>query len=904
MKYNIKEVNDILKEFDTSKTNGLSTSQANLNLKKYGLNTIEKKDDFRLLKIFLSKFNSIIIYVLAATALISYYYEHLIEFYVILIIIGFTVFLSFFQEYRAEKAVEALAKITAKKVEVIRDGKKHKILASHVVPGDIIRLKRGIIVPADIRIIEGTVSLNESILTGESVAKGKNNQVMKDHTLPVSEITNMAFSGSSVMNGNALGVIVATGFDSELGKISKTLGSIKNQKTPLQKKIDTMSLRVSYAVLALCFVVLTILLIQATPFEAALLMVAALAVSGIPESFPLALTLGLSSGVRRMAKSNAIVKDMASVETLGTTTVICTDKTGTLTENKMIVQKISFFHDDINVKGKPYEPLQQFYHGNIKIPADQLKNREKFFKACILCSDSETHKVEGEWKLYGEPTEGAILSLARSAGYDYEYVREQNKRIEEVPFDSEKKFMVTINEHKNIKTAYLKGAVEVVLKKADYIIKNGKKSKITPKDKREIQEKVIEFSSKSLRVLAIATKEIHSTKDLLSHAKNGYTFEGLVGIEDPIRQEVYGAVETCQKAGIRVIMVTGDHVTTAKAIGKRLGIVNEKYPKVIEGHLINEMSDQELDDAMKDVSIFARTTPEHKYKIVESLQRIGEVVAMTGDGVNDAPALKKADIGISMGKNGTDVARESSNLVLADDAFSTIVKAVREGRTIYNNIRRFTFYLLTINVAQASVIFLAILMGMLTPLTALMILFINIITSSLPSLGLSIETPNSRVMYNKPRDPKDRLLSKYILLKIFAVVPILIIGTMSLYIYDLYFGSQNIDTSRTIAFATIIVFSLFHAFNARSLHTTIFSDRLFKNKLFYISLALSMLLLVTSIYTPFGNMILSTTLIPNQMWMIIIGIGSLGLIIPEFIKLLIKAEFVEQNRLQGKDLKL
>lgn len=906
--WHIMPIKEIFEELKTT-SKGLKEPEALDKLNLVGKNSIVQKDKFKLIKLLFEKFNSILIYVLIATSAISYYLGHMLEFYVILAIILFTVFLSFFQEYRAEKSVEALSKLAAKKVEVLRDAIKKTVNADEIVPGDIVFLKRGLIVPADIRIFESSgLRINESILTGESVPKGKITDPLKEHDVSIADRDNMAYSGTSIMNGTGLGVVVATGFESEIGKISLTLKNIGNQKTPLQKKIDTMSSRISYAIIGLCIAVLILLLFRGEPTGPALLLVAALAVGGIPEGFPLALTLALSSGVKRMAHNNAVVKDMGSVETLGTTTVICTDKTGTLTQNKMMAVKVNFnSSQDIELTGKPYEPTAIFKYKDHAISKEELKKRHDFFYSCILCNNTDIINKQETFALSGEPTEGAILALATSAGFDDAVIRENNKRVFEDPFDSTKKYMITINEsdeQKNKHHAYLKGAVEKVLEKCDYMYLHGKRVKLEEKHKKQILKKVSEYTSNALRVLALGSKELskYNKKDSLKHTKDKFTFLGLVGIQDPIREDVLDAIKECKTAGVKTVMVTGDHKATAQAIGKQLGIVENKFDLVIEGHEIDKMADAELDEIMPRVKIFARTTPDHKLRIVESQQRCGEIVAMTGDGVNDAPALKKANIGVAMGKEGTDVARESSNMILMDDAFSTIVKAVREGRTIYSNIRRFTYYLLTVNSSEVLIILIAILFAFQNPLTALMILFINVITSSFPSFGLSLEPTNEKVMKYKPRDPREKLLSEYILLRVFAIAPILVLMALGIFLWDLYFGSLNVEKARTLAFATIIVFELFHAFNARSLHTTVFQDRFFSNKWFFSSLLVSLFLLIASIHTAYGRMLLDTVPLNGNEWLLVILLGSSALVTSEVVKLLINAEMREQEKLKGKPL--
>ena len=889
---------DCLEKLSSSKE-GLSEKEAEKRLKEYGPNVIKDKNKFSVLKLFFSKFNSLLIYILIITAVITYYLDQMIEFYSIIIVIGFSVILGFIHEYRAEKSVQALSNLTTKKVEVIRDSQRQFISANDLVPGDIIMLKTGLIVPADVRLVSSeSLSADESILTGESVPRQKSIKVLTEKEVALADRSNMVFSGTTITSGKGIGVVVFTGFKSEIGKISKTLSTIKKDKTPLQKKMDVMSGRISYTVIMLSILGLIILLHRGEDLVATLILIAALAIAGIPEEFPLALTMALSAGIKKMARKNAIIKDMGSVETLGTTTVICTDKTGTLTQNKMMVVKFNSGFKDYEVKGDLF---------NSKILNLKGKDAKRFFETAVLCSNAELHKVKGENTLFGDPTEGALLGIGRSYGFNEVKLRDKYTRLLEEPFDSTKKFMVTVHKVNNKKVAYLKGAVEKVLAKVSHIRIGKKVVPITKKHKDKILETVHSYSNEALRVLALASKEIKikssDKKDLEKQIKKGFVFEGVVGIQDPIRPEVYDSITECFTAGIRIIMVTGDHKNTARAIGEKLGLITTDKNIVMEGKELDLISDDELDKKIQNISIFARATPEHKLRIVSSLQRLGEIVAMTGDGINDAPALKKADIGVSMGKEGTDVAREASNMVLTDDAFSSIVEAVREGRTIYSNIKRFSYFLISVNAAEVGLILLAILLDFITPLTALMILFINVIISSLPALGLSIENTNPKVMHNLPRSPKERILSNYILLKMFIVVPVMIGAALTLFFWELN-NSGDVNRARTFAFMAIIVGELLHAFNARSLHRTIFTKRTLSNKYFFAGMILAIVLVMFSIYNPWFSTLLGTASLSLLDWGKIILVTLPVLLVPEFIKIVIQSELNEQKSERGVEFKI
>ncbi len=910
----LKSVDEVLTKIKSTR-NGLNKDEAVSRLKLYGQNKIAEEEKNKNLKLLLRNFNSLLIYILMGSAVITLLSDHFIEFIIICFIIIFTVFFGFIQEYHAGKSLEALSLLTVSDVVVIRNGKKCKIHKEMLVKGDIVILERGMIVPADMRIIKTNVlSVDESILTGESDQKYKRVNKIEKQGVLISEQDNMIFAGTSITNGHGLGVVVATGLESEIGKISTTLKKIGYKKSPIQRQIDVMSRRIAYIVISVCVFLMILLLTKNVEIFEALILVGAVAVSGIPESFPLALTMGLSHGVKKMAKKNAIVKDLSSVETLGTTTVICTDKTGTLTENKMFVEKL-FLADgtEINVKGKKYVPSSIFTIKNKIFDKDNFKKYNSFFKACILCNNAQLLFKENEWTLLGESTEGAILALAKSAEFDDEVLCEENKRIYEVPFNPFEKFMITINQeklnNKKIQTAYLKGAVETVLKKCTYIrTKTGKIRKLKPSDLKKLSKQIHNYTSLTYRVLGMATKEVEikntSVRTKLKVLETGFIFEGLIGINDPVRPQVYEAIKECQDANIKVVIITGDHKHTAMSVGKKLNLIRSKKDLVVEGFELDGMTDAELDKIISKVVIFSRTTPDHKFRIVSSLQRIGEIVAMTGDGVNDAPALKKADIGISMGKSGTDVAREASNMVLVDDHFSTIVNAIKEGRTIYSNIRRFVYYLLTGNITEVSLILFAVIIGLATPLTALMILFVNLVTSSFPALALSIEPTRIKVMKQKPRNPKEKLLSRYILLKIGVLVPFLFLGVLALFLWELNILSGNLDKARTMVFATLIMFELMHALNARSLHTTIFSNKFFSNKYIFFAIGASLVLTMIAIYTTVGQKIFHTIPISGFEWLIILLISSLVILVNEAIKALIKSEFKEQKSLKGLDIKL
>jgi P-type Ca2+ transporter type 2C len=904
---------EVLSELKTSRQ-GLNKDEVDERTSIFGKNTLVKEDKFRVVKIFLKQINNILIYVLFSAAMISYFLGHIIEFYVILFIVLITIILSFIQEYGADRTIQAISKLSVKTIEVNRNGHKTVINSEDLIPGDIVFLKRGVIIPADVRIIESNgLIIDESILTGESDTKAKISEPLEQQDLPLGDQDNMGFSGTSITSGRGMGVVVKTGLKSEIGKIISTIKSLENKKTPLQIKVDKMSSNLSWIVI-MCGIILYIILTYLNiPFSASILIVGSVIVAGIPESFPLSLTLALSKGVKRMAGKNAIIKNLNSVETLGTTTIICSDKTGTLTENRMFAEKVMFFDDhEFEIKGKPYEPSNKFYVNNKEIKTSELRKHDKFFSACVLCNDSELTFNESELDMMGEPTEGALLTLAKSSNLNDEIIKEDNKRIFEIPFDPINKYMITVNKNKtnsSYVTANLKGASEKIIEKCSYYRSGNKSIKLNNNKKNYILKKIHEYTSDGLRVMAVATKQIKSyksNKKLNQQLDKGYILEGIVGIRDPIRADVFKAVADCKNAGVEVIMITGDHKATAENIGKKLNIINKQRFKIYEGYQLDKLSDSELDSEIDDIAIFARTTPEHKYRIVSSLQRKGEVVAMTGDGVNDAPALKKADIGVSMGKKGTDVAREASDMVLNDDNFTTIVTAIKEGRTIYCNIIRFIYYLLTGNFSQVGIIFLAVLFGFgrTLPLSPLMILFVNFVTSTFPALALSIESSHKNIMTQKPRPSKSKLLSRYIITKILTISPIMLFSSFGIFLWELNINNSGLEKAMTMSFAVLIMSGLFHIFNAKRLHDTIFKDNFLRNPYVFIAFLASFSVSLLAINTTIGNNILGTIPLLLVDWIRVFILGFLILLISEIIKMSIKEEFIEQSMLQGVNIKI
>lgn len=890
-------VGAILHRLVSDETNGLTAEQAKKQLRQYGPNITAKEEKNSALKILLRQFKSFIIFVLIGAALISFFFGDHIEFIVITSIVLFIVLLSFFEEYKATKDMDALKKLTPKRAKVVRNGQKIEIDATELVPGDILLLVRGDIIPADARLIEiNNLQVDESAMTGESVPITKKLGMLNSDTA-LADCTNMVFAGGHVMNGHARCVVVETGRKTELGKIAAMVKGAGEIISPLQRRVDKLGKQFSDAVLALCAVLFAIGLLRGQPFEHLLLLVVAVAVSGIPESLPAVIGVALAVGMKRMAKKGAVIKRLPAVETLGTCTVICTDKTGTLTQNKMVIEHIWAFDSEVNVTGEGFNPQGIFLREDKQIDPHKHAGVAKILDIGIFCNNADLENKEGSWRIDGESTEGALIVLAKKAGLEKTELHAKNPRLHEHPFDAERKCMSTIHMKENKPIIYAKGAPEHLLERSAYYLENGRVHRLTKGKKDEILQQMEAYADAGLRVLGLAYKEHKGTTYEIHKVESELIFAGLVSIRDPPEPSALKAITECMGAGIKVVMITGDNPRTAKAIASELGIFTAGN-KILTGDELEKLSDEEFKTIVDDVAVYARVTPKHKLRVVQTLQAAGHIVAMTGDGVNDAPALKKADIGVAMGLCGTEVAKEASEMIITDDNFSTIVDAVKEGRTIYSNIRRFIYYLLAGNFSEVILIVIAALLGVVPPLTPLMILFINLVTSDLPAIGLCMENPPAHIMRQRPRDPREGVLSDYMLLKISQVVPIIVLGTIALYMWELIVKNADHATAQTVAFVSIISFELFHIFNAKSFDSTVFSRQTFTNWVLYVGYGLSIVVTLAALYwAPFSN-ILGTVPLSLGQWLSVLVMGSVVLIFVEIQKTILTAEIKERNSLE------
>lgn len=862
---------------------GLSKKEARKRLREYGFNEIKETTFVSPLRILLRQIkNNLIIYLLFAAMLVAFFVGKLITGYTILGVIFIVVFVSFIQEYRAEKVIKALKEMLVPVSIVIREGKEQEIPSREIVPGDIILLRSGEKIPADCLILEEKELLvNEAVLTGES--KEIRKIAIKDIKKFSEE--NMLFMGSFVITGKGMAKVLHTGMNTRFGQIAGMISEAEKE-LPLLKKTNKIA---KYMVIAaIIFSVLTGLLMlsrTATPFSKELLinvlmLVIALCVSAFPEGLPVVLVTALSTGAHRMAKKNAIINRMSIIETLGETTVICTDKTGTITKGEMTIKKIFADNKLFNVSGIGYEARGEFFYEGKKIDIKKEYALDLSMKAAVLCNDSKIERTgeDSVYRVSGTPTEAALLIMAAKAGIFREDL--DAIRIEEIPFSSERKIMSVLCKFEKKKYIFSKGAVEILLDKCKFIQRGENIFRLTDRERKRILKVNKEFTSSMLRTLALAYKKNPLLKK--DHFEKELIFLGLVGMEDPPREEVKEAIRLCKKAGIKVKMITGDDKETALAISKEIGLSGN----TIEGYELDKITGEELSKIVKDITIFARVRPEHKLKIVDALKRNGEIVTMTGDGVNDAPALKEAQIGVAMGKGGTDVSRAVADLTLKDNNFSTIIAAVREGRTIFKNIRKFVSYQLSVNYAELAILFLGVLLAPLfgwgVPiLLALQILFMNLVTDDLPAITLALNPASKDVMKEKPRK-KQEILNKD-LIKWMIISGICMAG-LTLFSFFISFNVLNrpLEYSRTTALVTLIMLEIANAFNFRSFRKKVFSHNVFANK--YLVYASIVSITATFFVVYFLNNIFETAPIGIESWLIGIVAGFFIVLIFDILK--------------------
>lgn len=868
---------EVLSKLDSDQK-GISSMQAKERLSQHGPNQLESTTKPSPLKIFIGKFKDYMVLVLIFAAIISFIAGETTNAYVILGIVVLVAIIGFVQEYKAEKAMEALREMVAPEADVIRDGQMSTIPAADLVPGDVVFLEAGDKVPADGRILEVTsLQVIESSLTGESMPVEKLAQTLPED-IALADRKNMVFMGTIISQGNCRAIVTATGLGTELGRIS---GLMKQEQAepPLKIKLQQLAKRQALLVMVISAIVFILMFSRGLPVIDALIASIALAVAGIPEALPFIVTLALAFGTQAMAKKNAIIRRLPEVETLGSTTVICTDKTGTLTTGEMTLREIRTYRK-IEVTGAGYDPSGQFISQGAKLEPTE-EDLARILKIGVHANNSAIERANGGWRVVGDPTEGALIVAAKKAGI-LDKIKDSSSRFIEYPFDSERMRMTTVDEvHREGYIVSMKGAPEVVLSHCTKTTTpNGTKT-LTDEDRRSILADADDMAENALRVLALAWKPISNNDPVeVDCIESGLIFAGLTGMMDPPRKEVPEAIRVSKMAGIRTVMITGDHRLTARAIGKELGIGNGE---VIEGVQLDRMSSEDLREHIDDVSVFARVTAEHKVRIVEALKARGHIVAMTGDGVNDAPALTAADIGVAMGRTGTEVTKEASDMVIADDNFATIVSAIEEGRRIFDNIRKGTSYLLSVSFAELATIFFAVALGFPLPLLAAQILWINVVAEEFPAIGLALEPSHSDIMKRKPRDPKESMPSRPLMIYTLGIAAAIVAGTLGMYIITLQ-SNPDLSYARTVAFVGLGFFTVYNAYSSRSLQESVFRMNPLGNKTLLIGIAASILAILAVVYIPFMQFIFETRPLTSESWILILITGLVVVLAAEVMK--------------------
>ncbi|MDY7018528.1 MAG: HAD-IC family P-type ATPase [Chloroflexota bacterium] len=870
-------IEETLQALHTARS-GVSEVVAKERLTQYGLNVLKAKKRVSPLLVFLRQLLSPLIYVLLAAAIVSAVVGHYLDAYVITGILILNAIIGFTQETRAEKAMEALVRLAAPKAKVRREGKVRLIPANEVVPGDVVIVETGDRVPVDARVVEAAeLKVNESILTGESMPAEKHTAVLHGE-IAVADRKNMVHMGTTITSGKAVTVAVATGMSTEMGKIASAMEDVKPEQTPLQKSIAKLSRFVIILFLGLCALLVVIGVLQGLGLMDISLVAIAAAVSAVPEGLPAVVTVVLALGMNGMAKRNAIIRRLVAVETLGSATVICSDKTGTLTLNEMTVKRIYVDGQTVEVSGEGYQPQGEFRCNDQPIEPQSDQKLGLLLKIGTLCNDALlTTENEECCNILGDPTEGAIIVAAAKAGMDKEKLEISFPRLGEMPFQSEKQYMATLHPKDGGKVVYVKGSVERLLSLSRYIVKGGRAVPIQKADVQAIEEVVSSMASEGMRVLSFAYTDMPLDFGELTDKVLGaqLVWVGIAGMTDPPRREAIEAIALCQQAGIKVAMITGDHKLTAESIARQLGLPSGR---AITGAELAEMGEEKMAQQLQDISVFARVEPLQKLKIVNALRKEGAVVAMTGDGVNDAPALKSADIGIAMGVKGTDVAKEASDMVLADDNFASIVAAVEEGRSIFNRLRNVVTFLLSTNIGELLVLLLCLALVGQTPLLAVQIIWINLVTDTASAIPLGLEPKAGDELKKPPRHPKVGLLFPGLLTRIGFLAVVMAVGTFLVFRWAQ--ETLSIEEARTIAFCTVVAFEWFKAFLVRSDEHTVFKLGIFRNRWLVLAISAAILLQLAVVYAPPLQLAFHTVPLDITQWGIIL-IGPVSLFVIE-----------------------
>jgi Ca2+-transporting ATPase len=868
------EAEQVLLDMKTRES-GLTETEARERLALHGPNRLAGEHEINRFRIFLNQFTSPLIYILLAAALVTVLLREYTDAGVILFVVLLNAVIGFLQEYRAEESVRALRRLEVPKARVIREGREREIPSEELVPGDIVLLASGARVPADLRLARSLeLSVEEAMLTGESLPASKVSSSLQESNLTPGDQRNMAFMGTIVLSGRGRGIVVATGSSTVLGGIAREVREVGSAKAPLQQKIERFAHMIGILVLGASVLLFLAGLLVGEAVKDMFMTAVTAAVAAVPEGLPIVVTIVLAIGVSRMARQKAVIRRLHAVETLGSTTVICSDKTGTLTRNEMTVKVLYDGARTYEVTGTGYGPAGEVLRDGD--PADPAGNPElaMLLRIGVLCTESEVREESGRWRVEGDPTEGALIVAAGKAGILRGKELEGNPLISIIPFESDRGYMATLHRTPDGNRIFVKGAPERIVPMWS----------APDREKEHILETAGHLAADGLRVLAFAWKEAPAEMAELRHgdAESGFRFAGLQGMIDPARPEAIEAVEGCRKAGIRVVMITGDHAVTASAVARGLGI-GGKDPAVLTGREIEPMDDDTLFQRTKEVSVYARVSPQHKLRIAKQLIRAGEIVAMTGDGVNDAPSLKAAHIGIAMGITGTDVAKEASDMVLADDNFASIFHAVREGRIVFDNIRKVTFFLIPTGLASILSILASVLMGFPAPYLPAQILWINLVTNGLQDIALAFEPGEEGTLLRPPRDPREGIMSRLLVERTVLVGLIISAGVLFAYFGALRHGA-SIEKARSIAMTTMVFFQFFQVWNSRSEHRSIFRVSPFSNPFLLYSMLAALLAQIAVLYVPAMQWVFRTVPLGKADWLRVLAVSLTVLLAVEIDK--------------------
>jgi Ca2+-transporting ATPase len=896
------DVERAAQELGTDLSSGLESDAVAARLEQYGRNQLQEAPKRSPLSIFLDQFKDFVIWILIGAAIVSGVLQEVVDAVAIIAIVILNAILGFVQEYRAEKSLAALKKLSSPTSKVIRDGQHGLIPSEELVPGDVIELEAGDSVPADCRVawVTSNFSVQEASLTGESTPVVKTAVALEEPEVPLADRANMVYLGTSVASGRAKGLVAETGMRTELGKIADMIQEIERESTPLQKKLEQFGKWIIY----LCFVLVAAVFLLEWARGGRMLDVfltaVSLAVAAIPEGLPAVVTIALALGVQRMVKRHALIRRLRSVETLGSATVICSDKTGTLTRNEMTVQAVFAGGQLFRVTGIGYAPKGSFLAGDRNVNPQDYPELMKTLAVGVLCNGAQLVQEQSSYKIVGDPTEAALLTVAAKAGIWKGQEERKSPFIDELPFDSERKKMTVIRQVDDRQVAFVKGAPDLLLADCINIETQGAVRPLTAADRRQIAAANDDLTGQAMRVLGMAYRDLdgHAGKFEVDAVEKDLTFVGLIAMIDPPREEVKQAIRECTTAGIRTVMITGDHKNTATAIAKQLGFFKEDS-LALSGEELDKLSQEQLEKQVDRIPVYARVSPEHKLRVVRAWRSRGEIVAMTGDGVNDAPAVKEADIGVAMGITGTDVTKEVSDMVVTDDNFASIVAAVEEGRGIYDNILKFVHYLLSCNAGEILVMFLSSLVGLPVPLLPVQILWINLVTDGLPALALGVDPTDPEIMKRRPRPPEERVVTRHRGFLMLAQGAFIAACSLGAYALVLYVEDEGLGRARTACFVVLAVSQLFHSYNCRSLTESLFKIGLFTNRYLLLATGISFGLQMAVVYTPGLQTVFNTEPLSLFDWALVIAMSSLPLWGTEIYKAIRKLSIVSESRIHN-----